>query len=140
MRRDGQQSAAAHERRRRLHHNSTGPTQSLTAGLVNVQGTIAAPSWNDDYVGGAEIEKLKVNGTYLKIKHSFQSVSLVVDHILRSEHAMYERTYRRRQLRNPGGPINYNNDVLIIDMDQEYRQFTQELRLASSDDAAVCDG
>ena len=29
-----------------------------------------------------------------------------------------------------------NHDVLIIDMDQEYKQCTQELRLASNDDAA----
>jgi len=111
---------------------------SLTAGLVNVQGyDRSTRSWNDVYVGGAEIEKLKVNGTYLKIKHSFQSVSLSSITSYDQTHAMYEEDNTGDgNFVTPGGPINYNNDVLIIDMDQEYRQFTQELRLASSDDAA----
>src|SRR5262249_57656672 len=81
--------------------------------------------------------RLNVNGAYLKIKHSFAGMSLSSITSYDQTHALYEEDNTGDgNFVTPGGPVNYNNDVLIIDMDQEYRQFTQELRLASSDDSA----
>jgi iron complex outermembrane receptor protein len=114
----------------------TNPT--LTKGLVNVQGYDRSTThWNDVYVGGAEVEKLGVNGAYLKIKQELQGVSLSLITSFDETHALYEEDNTGDgNFVSPGGSINYDNDVLIIDMDQQYRQFTQELRLASSDNTA----
>ena len=109
----------------------TNPT--LTAGLVNVEGfNHTTFRWNDVYVGGGTIEKLNQNGGYLKIKHDFGDVSL-------TSISSYDETHAKYEEDNTGtinGPAGLNHDVLVIDMDQEYKQFTQELRLASTDDNA----
>jgi iron complex outermembrane receptor protein len=109
----------------------TNPT--LTANLVNIEGINHTTfRWKDIYSGGGQVEKLNVNGAYLKIKHDFQNVSLTSITSYDETHALYEED-------NTGtinGPIGLNHDTLVIDMDQYYEQFTQELRLASSDDAA----
>lgn len=109
----------------------TNPT--LTANLVNIEGLNRTTfRWNDIYNGGGQVEKLKVNGAYLKIRRDFQTVSVTSITSYDETHAQYEED-------NTGtvnGPAGLNHDVLVIDMDQSYKQFTQELRFASLDDNA----
>ena len=106
---------------------------TLTANLVNVEGfNHTTFRWNDVYSGGGGIEKLNVNGAYLKIKRDFHDVQLTSISSYDETHALYEED-------NTGtinGPAGLNHDSLVIDMDQEYKQVTQELRLASTDDNA----
>lgn len=107
---------------------------TLTADLVNIEGLNHTTfNWNDVYSGGGGIEKLNQAGAYLKIEHDFGSVSLTSISSYDWTHALYEED-------NTGtinGPAGLNHDVLVIDMDQLYKQYTQELRLASSDDSAA---
>jgi iron complex outermembrane recepter protein len=102
-------------------------------GLVNVEGfDHHTNDWHDVYVGGSHRADLNVDGGYVKIQHDFGTVSLTSITSYDKTHAWYEEE-------NTGnGNIvgGLNHDVLIIDMDQEYKQATQELRLASNDDAA----
>lgn len=107
---------------------------TLTAGLVNVEGINHTTfRWNDVYSGGGQVQQLDVNGAYLKIKHDFNGFSLTSITSYDETHALYEED-------NTGtvnGPAGLNHDTLVIDMDQFYKQFTQELRLTSTDDGAA---
>jgi len=106
---------------------------TLTASLVNVEGINHTTfNWNDVYSGGGQVQKLKVGGAYLKIRRDFSAVSL-------TSITSYDETHARYEEDNTGtinGPAGINHDVLVIDMDQFYQQFTQELRIASIDDDA----
>lgn len=106
---------------------------TLTSNLVNIEGINHTTfNWNDVYSGGGGIEKLNVNGGYIKIRHDFGAVTLNSITSYDETHALYEED-------NTGavnGPAGLNHDTLVIDMDQFYRQFTQEIRLSSSDDKA----
>jgi iron complex outermembrane recepter protein len=77
-----------------------------------------------------------VDGAYLKVAHDFGAVTF-------SSISSYDKTHGFYEEDNTGngnvggiGSIGVSHDVLVIDMDQEYEQKTQELRLASNDDAA----
>lgn len=106
----------------------------LTASLVNIEGLNRTTfRWRDVYNGGGQVAKLDVYGAYVKIKHDFETVSLTSITSYDRTHALYEED-------NTGtvnGPAGLNHDVLVIDMDQLYKQVTQELRLASIDDKAA---
>jgi iron complex outermembrane receptor protein len=106
---------------------------SVAAGLVNIEGfDHHTNEWNDVYVGGSHRGDLNVDGAYVKIQHDFGTATLTSITSYDKTHAWYEEE-------NTGnGNIigGVNHDVLIIDMDQEYEQASQELRLASDDDAA----
>lgn len=107
---------------------------TLTANLVNVEGINHTTfRWRDIYSGGGEVEKLHVNGAYLKIAHDFGSVSVTSITSFDETHALYEED----NTGSVNGPAGLNHDVLVIDMDQKYDQFTQELRFASADDAPL---
>ena len=107
---------------------------TLTADLVNIEGLNHTTfNWHDVYSGGGGIEKLDQGGAYLKIVHDFGGVSL-------TSITSYDRTHAKYEEDNTGtinGPAGLNHDVLVIDMDQLYKQYTQELRLASTDDDAA---
>jgi iron complex outermembrane recepter protein len=109
----------------------THPT--LTQNLVNIEGLNHTTfRWNDIYNGGGQVADLSQDGVYLKIIHDFTGMTLTSITSYDWTHALYEED-------NTGtinGPAGLNHDVLVIDMDQEYKQWTQELRLASSDDEA----
>jgi len=102
---------------------------ALTANLVNIEGfNHTTFPWNDVYNGGGQIQGLKQAGAYLKITHDFGGVELTSITSYDRTHALYEED-------NTGtinGPAGLNHDVLVIDMDQLYKQYTQELRLAST--------
>ncbi len=107
---------------------------TLAAGLVNIEGNDRSTfHWRDIYAGGSNRGDLDVDGGYLKFEHNFGAVALTSITSYDQTHAWYEEE-------NAGasaGAAGVNRDVLIIDMDQEYEQMTQELRLASTDDAAA---
>ena len=106
----------------------TNPT--LTANLVNVEGINNTTfAWHDVYNGGAQIEKLNVTGGYIKITHDFPHMTLTSITSYDHTHALYEED-NTGAMNNAAG---LNHDVLVIDMDQEYEQVSQELRLSSSD-------
>ena len=103
------------------------------AGLVNIEGFDHHTNrWNDVYTGGSQRADLWVDGGYLKVQHDFGTASLTSISSYDRTHAWYEEDNTGDGNRIGG----VNHDVLIIDMDQEYKQFTQEFRLASNDDKA----
>jgi iron complex outermembrane receptor protein len=103
------------------------------AGLVNVEGFDRhTDNWHDVYVGGSQRADLDVDGGYVKIQHDLAATSLTSITSYDKTHAWYEEENTGNG--NVLGGVDH--DVLIIDMDQEYEQVTQELRLASSDDTA----
>jgi iron complex outermembrane receptor protein len=103
------------------------------ANLVNIEGfDHHTNGWNAVYTGGSQRADLWVDGGYVKIQHDFGAVSLTSITAYDRTHAWYEEDNTANGNRIGG----VNHDVLIIDMDQEYKQFTQELRLASDDDKA----
>lgn len=106
---------------------------SAAAGLVNIEGfDHHTNDWHDVYVGGSHRGDLNVDGGYVKIHHDFGTATLTSITSYDKTHAWYEEENTGNG--NIVGGVNH--DVLIIDMDQEYEQATQELRLASNDDAA----
>lgn len=106
---------------------------SRAAGLVNIEGIDRhTDRWNDVYTGGSQRADLWVDGGYLKAQHEFGGMTLTSISSYDQTHAWYEEDNTANGNRLGG----VNHDVLIIDMDQEYQQFTQEFRLASNDDKA----
>ncbi|MET0533812.1 MAG: TonB-dependent receptor, partial [Steroidobacter sp.] len=103
------------------------------AGLVNIEGIDHhTDRWRDVYTGGSQRADLWVDGGYLKIQHDFGSTSLTSISSYDRTHAWYEED----NTANGNSIGGVNHDTLIIDMDQEFEQLTQELRLSSNDDEA----
>ena len=106
---------------------------SGAAGLVNIEGIDHhTDRWRDVYTGGSQRADLWVDGGYVKVQHDFGTTSLTSISSYDKTHAWYEEDNTANGNRLGG----VNHDVLIIDMDQEYKQFTQEFRLASNNDQA----
>ena len=106
---------------------------SLVAGLVNIEGfDRATRRWNDIWIGGSRRADLNVDGGYVKLQHDLSGSALTFIASTDRTHAWYEEDNTGNG--NLTGGVNH--DVLIIDMDQGFRQYTGELRLASTDDAA----
>src|SRR5262249_5227528 len=99
-------------------------------GLVNIEGfNNETTNWDDIRTGGSQRAELHVDGGYLKVTHDFGGATLTSITSYDQTHAWYEED----NTGNPLGAAGVNHDVLIIDMDQEYKQYSQELRLASDD-------
>ncbi len=104
---------------------------------VNIEGyDRLTRRWQDVWSGGSNENNLRVNGGYVKAAFDFGAATL-------TSITSYDKTHGRYEEDNTGdGNISaptvgtVTHDVLIIDMDQEYKQYTQELRLASNDDTA----
>jgi iron complex outermembrane receptor protein len=106
---------------------------SLIAGLVNIEGfDRATKRWNDVWVGGGQRADLDVDGGYVKLQHDLPGSQLSFIASTDRTHAWYEEDNTGNG--NLTGGVNH--DVLVIDMDQAYRQYTGELRLASTDESA----
>lgn len=101
---------------------------------VNIEGFDRdSTNWHDVTTGGSQRADLNVDGGYLKVEQDFGAISLTSISAYDKTHAWYEEDNTANGNRLGG----VNHDVLIIDMDQKYEQFTQELRLASTDNAAA---
>jgi len=92
--------------------------------------------WQDVWNGGSQRADLEVDGGYLKFTHDFGATSLTSITSYDKTHGFYEEDNTGDGNVQGAGTPGVTHDTLIIDMDQEYEQFTQELRLASNDDAA----
>jgi len=92
--------------------------------------------WQDVWNGGSQRADLEVDGGYLKITHDFGSATLTSITSYDKTHGFYEEDNTGNGNVQGAGTPGVTHDVLVIDMDQEYEQFTQELRLASNDDSA----
>ena len=93
--------------------------------------------WQDIWSGGSNMAKLKVDGGYVKISHDFGAASLTSISSYDKTHGYYEEDNTGDGNVQGAGSPGVTHDVLVIDMDQEYEQFTQEFRLASTDDTAA---
>jgi iron complex outermembrane receptor protein len=115
-------------------------------GVLNTAGGVPAVNienfdrltrnWQDVWNGGSQRGDLEVDGGYLKITHDFGSATLTSITSYDKTHGFYEEDNTGDGNVQGAGTPGVTHDVLIIDMDQEYEQVTQELRLASDDDSA----
>ena len=104
---------------------------------VQSQGiNVATTDWDNVRTGGSQVADLDVEGGYLKIVHDFGPVTVTSITAYDHTHALYEEDNGVSGLTSGPTGDGLNQEALLIDMDQEYEQFSQELRLASSDNAA----
>lgn len=110
---------------------------------VNIEGFDRLTTrWRDIWAGGSQINDLSVNGGYLKIAQDFGPATLTSISSYDKTHALYEEdntgdgNIAGATVPASGGNPQVTHDVLVIDMDQAYQQFTQEFRLASNDNTA----
>jgi iron complex outermembrane receptor protein len=107
------------------------------AAAVNIEGLDRLTSrWHDIWSGGSQRADLRIDGGYLKLTHDFGQASLTSISSYDRTHGFYEEDNTGNGNIAGAGTPGVTRDVLIIDMDQSYKQYTQELRLASNDDAA----
>jgi iron complex outermembrane receptor protein len=101
---------------------------------VNVQGfDRLTTKWQDVWNGGSHRAELRVDGGYLKLVHDFGGASLTAIASYDKTHGFYEEDNTGNGNVAGAGTPGVTNDVLVIDMDQFYEQYTGELRLASND-------
>lgn len=93
---------------------------------------VVTTDWDNIRTGASQRADLDVDGGYIKLIHDFSSMTLTGIAAYDETHAYYEEDNGVSGL--SAGP---NTEALVIDMDQEYKQTSLELRLASSDDSAA---
>lgn len=107
------------------------------ASTVNIEGyNRLTTRWQDVWSGGSNENNLRVNGGYVKAAFDFGAATLTSITSYDKTHGLYEEDNTGNGNLSAPTVGTVTHDVLIIDMDQEYKQYTQELRLASNDDAA----
>src|SRR5882672_4882018 len=92
--------------------------------------------WQDVWNGGSQRGDLDVDGGYVKLSHDFGFATGTSISSYDKTHGLYEEDNTGDGNVQGAGTPGVTHDVLVIDMDQEYKQFTQEFRLASNDDSA----
>ena len=108
------------------------PVNEVTSQGINV----VTSKWEQVRTGGSQAADLDVQGGYLKIAHDFGPATLTSISAYDYTHGLYEEDNGVSGLNSGPGGTGLNQEALLIDMDQEYKQFSQELRLASSDNTA----
>jgi iron complex outermembrane receptor protein len=92
--------------------------------------------WQDVWNGGSQRGDLQVDGGYVKVSYDLGVATLNSITSYDKTHGFYEEDNTGDGNISGAGTPGVTHDVLVIDMDQEYKQFTQEFRLASNDDTA----
>jgi len=114
---------------------------SNTAGnaqTVNIEGfDNSTRSWQDVSVGGSGRNELRVDGGYVKIGYDLGTVTLTSISAYDKTHGFYEEDNTGNGNVQGADAPGITHDVLIINMDQSYEQFSQELRLSSNDNEAT---
>ena len=107
------------------------------ASTVNIEGFDRLTTrWQDIWSGGSNENNLKVDGGYVKAAFDLGVATLTSITSYDKTHGLYEED-NTGDGNIAGATVGtVTHDVLVIDMDQEYKQYTQELRLASNDDSA----
>jgi len=100
--------------------------------ITNMGFSVVQTRWGDVRAGGSQRADLDVDGGYLKIEHDTGNFLFTSITAVDSTHGYYEEDNGVSGLDK--GP---NTEALLIDMDQEYDQFSQEIRFSSSDDTAA---
>ncbi len=104
---------------------------------VNIEGfDRLTQGWQDVWNGGSQRGDLDVDGGYVKLNHDFGASTLTFIGSYDKTHGFYEEDNTGDGNVQGAGTPGVTHDVLIIDMDQEYKQYTGELRLASNDNEA----
>lgn len=104
---------------------------------VNIEGfDRLTKGWQDVWNGGSQRGDLDVDGGYLKFNQDFGASTLTFIGSYDKTHGFYEEDNTGDGNIQGAGTPGVTHDVLIIDMDQEYKQYTGELRLASNDNNA----
>jgi iron complex outermembrane receptor protein len=104
---------------------------------VNIEGfDRLTQGWQDVWNGGSQRGDLDVDGGYFKLNHDFGAATLTFIGSYDKTHGFYEEDNTGDGNVQGAGTPGVTHDVLIIDMDQEYKQYTGELRLASNDNDA----
>jgi len=104
---------------------------------VNIEGFDRLTTrWRDIWAGGSQRADLSVDGGYVKVAYDFGPATLNSISSYDHTHALYEEDNTGDGNIAGAGSPGVTHDVLIIDMDQSYKQFTQEFRLASNDNSA----
>ena len=104
---------------------------------VNIEGfDRLTQRWQDIWSGGSNKADLDVDGGYVKLAFDFGAATFTSISSYDKTHGLYEEDNTGNGNIAGAGTPGVTHDVLIIDMDQEYKQFTQEFRIASNDDAA----
>jgi iron complex outermembrane receptor protein len=107
------------------------------ASTVNIEGFDRfTTDWHDIWSGGSQKADLRVDGGFVKLAADLGTSTLTSITSYDKTHGLYEEDNTGDGNIAGAGTPGVTHDVLIIDMDQEYKQFTQELRLASDDDSA----
>ncbi len=107
------------------------------APTVNIEGfDRLTQRWQDVWSGGSNKAELRVNGGYVKLAFDFGAATLSSISSYDKTHGLYEEDNTGDGNIAGAGTPGVTHDVLIIDMDQEYKQWTQEFRFASNDDTA----
>jgi iron complex outermembrane receptor protein len=105
---------------------------TTNTGFVTSQGiNPALASWDDVRSGGSHKADLDVDGGYFKVVHAFDEVTLTAITAFDNTHGLYEED--NGVSGNSAGP---NMEALLINMDQDYEQVSQDIRFASTDEAA----
>jgi len=96
---------------------------------VTSQGLdVVTTKWEEIRTGGSQRADLDVDGGYVKVVHDFSNMTLTGIAAYDKTHGYYEEDNGVSGL--SAGP---NTEALLIDMDQDYKQTSYELRLASND-------
>ncbi len=104
---------------------------------VNIEGfDRLTTGWQDVWNGGSQRGDLDVDGGYVKFNQDFGASTLTFIGSYDKTHGFYEEDNTGDGNIQGAGTPGVTHDVLIIDMDQEYKQYTGELRLASNDNSA----
>jgi hypothetical protein len=99
------------------------------AQLVNIEGyNRFTTDWHDVWNGGSRKAELRVNGGYVKVALDLGATTFTSISSYDKTHGLYEEDNTGNGNIAAAGTPGVTHDVLVIDMDQEYKQYTQELR------------
>jgi iron complex outermembrane recepter protein len=92
----------------------------------------ATTNWADIRTGGSRIGKIDVTGGYVKVDHNFGKAKLTSITSYDVTKGKYEEDNGVSGLSAGPNHDGLNQEALVINFDTTYKQFSQELRLASA--------
>ena len=92
---------------------------------------MSTTNWSDVRTGGSRIGKVDVTGGYVKVDHDFGKAKLTSITSYDVTKGKYEEDNGVSGLTSGPNHDGLNQEALLINFDTTYKQFSQELRLAS---------
>jgi len=93
---------------------------------------VSTTNWSDVRTGGSRIGKIDVTGGYVKVDHDFGGSKLTSITSYDVTKGKYEEDNGVSGLTSGPNGNGLNQEALVINFDTTYKQFSQELRLASA--------